>query len=350
MRVLVIGGTGYIGGHIAGRLRTCGFDVTVFSRGRTEPPELTGIEVIHGDRHVPEDLKAAARLGFDAVVDGCAYRRQETQAVIDAFSGRISRFVHISSVSANRLTSGFPLSENDPLVTDPSKGYGYEKAECERALHQAHAKSDFPYVSIRPVVVFGPRDRISRENYYLKRLLAGDTIILPDGGRTLACGVFVQDVADAVAGAIVSETASGHAYHLMMRERITLAEHVASLARAVDRDPEIIEIPSHLLERVGFNLFWFPYFTGGVNLDLNTSAAVRDLNFRPTPYPQALDATVSWFLEHTPESLPSIEDRFPPILGRTAQSEFARKYQSRIEALEAALVEEHGNLMAGYTF
>jgi nucleoside-diphosphate-sugar epimerase len=350
MRVLVIGGSGYVGGHVAERLRTRGFDVTVFARGRTHAPFGDDIAVISGDRRTPGELRRVANLGFDAVVDVCAYRRKETQAAVDAFDGRVARFVHISTISVNRMTSGFPLRESDPLVTDPAFGYGYDKAECERALNQAHAKNDFPFVSIRPAVIFGPRDRISRENHYIKRLLSGDAIILPDGGLTMTACVYVLDLADAVAAAIVSEAAAGRAYHLMMREHVKLADHVASLAALVGREAETVAIPSRLLERVGFNLLWFPYYAGDrTELTLDTSAAARDLDWRPTPYAEALETTVRWFLDEGPESLPSIEDRFPPVMPRAVQSEFARRYRDRAGVFEDEIAAEAGNLMAGYS-
>lgn len=349
MKVLVIGGTGYVGGHIAERLRTRGFEVTVFARGRTHVPFDAEIPVVHGDRTSREDLKQLAAAGFDAVVDVCAYRRAETQAAVDAFDGRVSRFVHISTVSVNQMVSGLPLRESDPLVIGPVGSYGYEKAECERALHQAHAKSDFPFVTLRPVVIFGPRDRISRENHYIKRLLSGDAIILPDGGVTLTFGIYVLDVADAVASAIVSEAAAGRTYHLMMRERVKLADHVADIAAIVGREAETVGIPSRVLERVGFNMGWFPYYVGeGRDLDLDTSAAERDLELRTTPYARALETTVEWFLGQGPESLPSIEDRFPPVMPRAIQSEFARRWRDRAAALEDEVVAETGDLMAGH--
>jgi nucleoside-diphosphate-sugar epimerase len=340
MRTLVIGGTGYLGSHIVERLHVRGFEVTVFARGRTRALLPDAVQVVSGDRHSREDLRRAARLQFDAVVDVAAYRRDETQLLVDVFDGRIARFVHISTVSVNRFSSGLPLRESDPLVSDPSVGYGYEKAECERALNQAHAKSDFPFVSIRPVVIFGPRDRISRENYYLKRLLSGDTIILPDGGYFPVFGVFARDVADAVAGAIVSDTAPGRAYHLMLRERLSVAQHVANIAALAGRDAETAAVPSRLLRRVGFNMAWFPYYSGDTAIDLDTSAAERDLEWRPTPYAETLEATVHYFLDRDPESLPSIEDRFPPVMPRARQTSFARMFLERTTALELALAEE----------
>jgi nucleoside-diphosphate-sugar epimerase len=349
MKTLVIGGTGYIGAHVAERLRGRGFEVTVFSRGRTEFPLHASIAVERGDRHEEGALRRLGRMGFDAVVDLCAYRREETEAAVDAFDGRISRFVHLSSVSANRMTSGFPLRESDPLVTDPARRYGYAKAECERALHQAHAKSDFPFVTIRPPVIFGPRDRVSRETHFVKRMLSGDAIILPDGGPTTVFGVYVIDLADAIAAAIVSESAPGRAYFVRMRERVSLVDHVARISAIVGRPAETVAIPSRLLERVGFNLNWFPYYAGEhPERELDTTAAERDLDFRPTPYARALEETVGWFLERGPESLPAIEDRFPPVLPRAVQSDFARRYAARVSALEDEMAAEAGNLMAGF--
>jgi nucleoside-diphosphate-sugar epimerase len=340
MRTLVIGGTGYLGSHIVERLHARGFEVTVFARGRTRAQLPDAVTTAVGDRHSRDDLLRASRRPFDAVVDVAAYRRDETQLLVDVFDGRVDRFVHISTVSANRLSSGRPLRESDPLVSDPSAGYGYDKAECERALNQAHAKSDFPFVSIRPVVIFGPRDRISRENYYIQRLVAGDPILLPDGGYLPVFGVFARDVADAVAGAIVSEAAPGRSYHVMMRERLTLAQHVAAIARLVGRDAETIAVPSRLLRRAGFNMSWFPYYSGDSPIDLDTTAAERDLGWRPTPYDEALDATVRYFLDRGPESLPSIEDRFPPVMPRDRQTRFARVYAERIAVLEEVLSAE----------
>ena len=267
---------------------------------------------------------------------------------MDAFDGRIERFVHLSTVSVNRLTSGFPLKETDPLVSDPMAGYAYDKAECERALHQAHAKSDFPFVSIRPTVIFGPRDRISRENYFLKRILSGDAIVLADGGLLPIFAIYVRDVAAAIAGAIVSPTASGRAYHLAMRERVQLAGHVENLAAIAGRSAESVAVPSRVLERVGFNLRSLPYYSGGRLVELDTSAAERDLDFRPTSYAEAVAATAHYFLGEGPESLPSIEDRFPPAMPRSRQSRFAREYRDRLATFEDSVVADTGDLMDGF--
>jgi nucleoside-diphosphate-sugar epimerase len=112
MRTLVIGGTGYLGSHIVERLHARGFEVTVFARGRTRAQLPDAVTTAVGDRHSRDDLLRASRRPFDAVVDVAAYRRDETQLLVDVFDGRVDRFVHISTVSANRLSSGRPLRES----------------------------------------------------------------------------------------------------------------------------------------------------------------------------------------------------------------------------------------------
>ncbi|HSE99053.1 MAG TPA: NAD-dependent epimerase/dehydratase family protein, partial [Blastocatellia bacterium] len=202
MKVLVIGGTGYIGGHAAESLLRRGHIVSVFSRGLTCSSLPKSVSFIKGDRHNSEDLARARAEGFDAVIDINAYTREETQIAINVFDGAVSRFVHLSSVAVYQLGGRMPLVESDPLVTDPGQHYAYNKAECERALRWAHAKSGFPFVSIRPPAVIGPRDDKSRENYFIKRIVAGDPVIVPDSGAVPIHAVYVKDLAEMMVDAL----------------------------------------------------------------------------------------------------------------------------------------------------
>jgi 2'-hydroxyisoflavone reductase len=340
MKVLVIGGTGYIGGHTVEELVRRGHEVSVFARGHKRPLLPEGVAFIEGDRHNSEDISRARSLRFDAIIDINAYTREETQALIQSFDGLLSRFVHLSTISVCQLTSEMPLDESDPLVTDPNNSYGYNKAECERALRWAHAKSGFPFVSVRPAVVFGPRDDKSRENYYLKRLVAGDPIIVPDSGAMPIHAIFVKDLASVLANALTAQMAVGSAYQLAQPNLISVNHHVANIASLAGVEADISHIPHTLLERLGFNLRHFPYITGDRLIVLDTSAAKRDLNFAPTPYARALRETIEYFLERGPESQKSIEDRFPPVMPRSRERALVDRYRAEICTLEDRLTDE----------
>ncbi|MGA9769255.1 MAG: NAD-dependent epimerase/dehydratase family protein [Blastocatellia bacterium] len=340
MKVLVIGGTGYIGSHTVEELVRRGHDVSIFARGNKPARIPEDVSLIKGDRHNREDLARARSLRFDAIIDINAYTREETQTVINLFDGLLSRFVHLSTVSACQHTSPLPFDENDPLVTDPTDSYGYNKAECERALRWAHTKSGFPFVSIRPVVVFGPRDDKSRENYYLKRIIAGDPIIVPDGGAVPVFAIFVKDLSAVLANALTAEKAAGNAYHLIQSEVVSIDNHIANIARIAGAEADVSHIPRRLLERVGFNLQLFPYISGDRLVLLDTGAARRDLNFVPAPYERALRETINYFLERGPEISKSIEDHYPPVMPRSRERALVERYRVSVQELEDRLTDE----------
>jgi 2'-hydroxyisoflavone reductase len=340
MKVLVIGGTGYIGTHTVEEIVRRGHDVAVFARGQTAARLPADAQFIKGDRRRPEEVAALRARRFDAIVDINAYTRAETQALINAFDGRITRFVHLSSLSVCQYVPAQAYDESNPLVTDPSFTYGYNKAECERALRWAHARNGFPFVSLRPPAVFGPRDNWSRENYFLKRLVAGDPIIVAGCGSTPIFAVYVKDLAAALANALTAEGVEGAAYHLSQAEPVSLDDHIGSIAALAGREAEVEHIQPRLLERLGFNLQHFPYYSEGVTITVDASQARAALAFKPTPYLRALRETVGYFLEGGPERLPSAEDRYPPAMPRQRERLLVERYRAGVRDLEDRLTDE----------
>ncbi|MEN3330893.1 MAG: hypothetical protein V7641_258 [Blastocatellia bacterium] len=340
MKVLVIGGTGYIGTHAVEELLRRGHEVAVLARGQTLSRLPADVQFIKGDRHRSEDIAALRTRRFDAVVDINAYTREETQTIINAFDGRIARFVHLSSLSVCQHVPSQPYDESSPLVTDPSFTYGYNKAECERALRWAHARNGFPFVSLRPPAIFGPHDDKSRENYFLKRLIAGDPIIVAGSGSTPIFAVYVKDLAATLANALTTEGVEGSAYPLAQAELVSINDHIAGLAGLAGVEAEIEHIPARLLERLGFNLQHFPYYSEDAIITVESSTTRKDLAFKPTPYLRALRETVAYFLERGPERCPSIEDRFPPVMPRARERVLVERYRAVVRDLEDRLTDE----------
>ncbi|MBI3651761.1 MAG: NAD-dependent epimerase/dehydratase family protein [Acidobacteria bacterium] len=341
MKVLVIGGSGYIGSHTVDELLRRKIDVFIFARGTTPSSFPAKVTLIKGDRHSHQDIAKLRSQRFDAVIDINAYTRDETQTIINALDGFISRFVHLSTLAVCKLKSAAPLVESDAMVTDPNAGYAYDKAECERALRWAHTKSGFPFVSIRPTAVIGPRDYLSRENYHLKRIINGDPIIVPDSGATPIWAVFVKDLANVLVNAISASGVEGHSYHVSQPEFITINDHIANIAHIAGTQAITAHIPSRLLERLGFNLSHFPYaLPQELVLMVDSSAAQKALSYVPTPYPQALRETVEWFLQRGAETEASIEDRFPPVMPRSRERDLIDRYRMAIRELEDRLTDD----------
>jgi 2'-hydroxyisoflavone reductase len=341
MKVLLIGGSGYIGSHTVDELLRRKIEVSVFARGSTPATFPAKVSFIKGDRHSHQDIAKLRSQHFDAVIDINAYTREETQTMINALDGFISRFVHLSTLAVCQLKSAAAIVESDAMVTDPNAGYAYDKAECERALRWAHTKSGFPFVSLRPTAVIGPRDHLSRENYHLKRILAGDPIIVPDSGLTPIWAIFVKDLANVLVNAVTAQGVEGRSYNLSQPEFITINDHIANIARAAGTQAITAHIPSRLLERLGFNLTHFPYsLPNEMILMVSTYAAQKDLQFAPTPYFEALRETVAWFLERGSENEASIEDRFPPVMPRSRERQLIERYRRAIYQLEDRLTDD----------
>ena len=186
MRLLVIGGTRFIGRHLAELALGGGHDVTVFHRGQTADGHgsvLPGAEHRLGDRN--SDLSALANGTWDATIDMCAYVPRHVHELADVLNGRGGRYTFVSSVSAyaSPVPVGFreaeaPLARLDDEtveeVTDTT--YGGLKVLGERAAVERFGSST---LIVRPTYVVGPFDLSWRFPRWVMRLAAGGVVLAP---------------------------------------------------------------------------------------------------------------------------------------------------------------------------
>jgi 2'-hydroxyisoflavone reductase len=214
MRILMIGGTRFIGRHVVSAALDRGHQVTIFHRGRTGSDLFPDVEHRTGDRN--EDLSALAEGEWDATVDTCAYYPRQVQELADALGGRGGRHLLVSSVSAYAPADGpgttedGPLAElDDPTVEDVTdQTYGGLKVLCERAAVERHGPST---VLVRPTYVVGPDDYTWRFPWWVARIARGGEVLVPEPTDVPAQVIDVRDMADWM----VSLLENGHsgAYH-----------------------------------------------------------------------------------------------------------------------------------------
>jgi len=182
MRVLIIGGTAFVGRHIAQAAIDAGHEVSLFHRGQTGASLFPQATHLHGDRD--EDLSALARSRWDATIDVCAYFPRQVRSLAAALGGRGGRYVFISSVSAYGPAVPWNFSESAPLaeVSDPdattvtNENYGGLKVACERASTELFGPAT---CIIRPTYVIGPHDRSYRFTWWIDRLARGGRVLAP---------------------------------------------------------------------------------------------------------------------------------------------------------------------------
>jgi 2'-hydroxyisoflavone reductase len=184
MRILVLGGTSFVGRHIVEAALAKGHEVTLFNRGKTNPGLFDGVEQRHGDRK-EGDYASLASGEWDALVDVNAYYPRAVQEAAAAVDGRVSRYLFISTCSVYNNPGDGPVGEDHELATveDPAteevtnESYGGLKVLCEQAVVDAFGPSNTTVV--RPGMVGGPHDPTDRFTYWVRRAARGGTILAP---------------------------------------------------------------------------------------------------------------------------------------------------------------------------
>lgn len=198
MRILMIGGTRFIGRHVVEQALARGHDVTLFHRGRTGAELFPDVEHRLGDRNA--DLSALADGEWDATVDTCAYVPAQVHELADALGGRGGHHLLVSSVSAYAhpdgpgLTEDSPLAElDDPTVEDvTNETYGGLKVLCERAATERHGPAT---LLVRPTYVVGPDDYTWRFPWWVARIARGGDVLAPGPKDAPAQIIDVRDMA-----------------------------------------------------------------------------------------------------------------------------------------------------------
>jgi len=209
MKILILGGTGFIGPHIVNRALANGHEMTLFNRGRSGPDLFPDLEHLQGDRY--SDLSALEKAvadgrRWDAVIDTFTYVPKTVTDAMDVLLPAMGQYVVISTISvyADMNTPGMdedaPLAQIDDAVAEGitthrevGANYGAMKARVERA-----AEARFPgHVNvIRPGLIVGPRDTTGRYTYWPVRATEGGGMLAPGTGDDPVQIVDVKDLAD----------------------------------------------------------------------------------------------------------------------------------------------------------
>ncbi len=187
MRVLVLGGTEFVGRHAVRAALARGHEVTLFNRGLRNPGLFPEAEHLRGDRETADGLAALSGRRWDAALDTCGYVPRVVRASAEALADAVEHYAFVSSLSVypDERTPG--LDESAPVaeLDDPSteeitdETYGPLKALCEREVRGIFEDSA---LVIRPGYIVGPNDPTDRFTYWPHRAARGGEMLIPDPG------------------------------------------------------------------------------------------------------------------------------------------------------------------------
>jgi nucleoside-diphosphate-sugar epimerase len=305
LKVVVLGGTRFIGRATVEELAAAGDELLIVHRGELEPDDMPAVAHLHCDRsELASHRDELAEFAPEAMVDCRALSRADADAALEALPD-VRRRVVISSVDVyrafgslleDRESDPVPIDEESPVRSEryPYRGKladrdDYDKLDVEDVYLPRGA------LVMRLPMVYGEHDYQRREEFVLRRVRAGRARIPIGAGSWLACRVYVRDVARAVRLAVHAPDASGvmnicedRTYSMRMWSRMIL--------EAAESDAELVRTPDEVLpedlKQTG---------TMAQHIAASARRARAELGWTTSDPFESLRTTVRWHLEHPPD-------------------------------------------------
>ncbi|WP_298826914.1 NAD-dependent epimerase/dehydratase family protein [uncultured Planococcus sp.] len=293
MKVLVLGGTSFVGRHMVEELVSKGHEVILFNRGKSNPGLFPNLKKIKGDRR-----KDAAKIGdekWDAVLDTSAYTPADLQPIMENI--RTDHYTFISTISVyNDFTSG-PVKESSSVFRENVKGdqvtsdtYGPFKVMCEQLIKEEIGGKA---LIIRPGIVIGPFDPTDRFTYWAMKLNDKSTVLIPGSKERKVQWIDARDLARFTVMQL--ETKVTGVFNVVA-DPVSMKEFVEQIS---DRECKTIWADDQYLIEEGVEAFELPFwipnseeFPDGFILADNKKAKSAGLTFRTLK--QSAKETLEW--------------------------------------------------------
>lgn len=260
LRILILGGTGWLGPNQVRTAVARGHEVTLFNRGQRNPDMFPELETLIGDRD--DDLEALRGRSWDVAIDNSAtlprWVRQSTEVLGDSVGG----YVFVSSVGVYLPYETAPLAEDGPIGTidDPTTEdvngatYGALKALSEQVAREAYPGT---HQVIRPGYIIGPEDPTDRFTYWPVRLARGGDVLAPGTPSDPIQQIDVRDLATFMID-LVEQRASGTFNAVGPQEPTTMGPFLEDVGAAVGSDATLEWVDADFLEenRAAFITYW----------------------------------------------------------------------------------------------
>ena len=336
MKLLILGGTQFLGRHVVDAARARGHELTLFNRGRTNPGLFADLERIQGDRE--RDLGRLAGRRWDAVFDPSGYLPSVVRASCVALRDSVGYYLFISSINAYADSTKAGLVESDAPAELPEgapeelsgETYGPLKVLCEREVDAAFGVRA---AVVRPGLIYGPYDATDRSGYWPMRVAQGGEVLAPGRPERPVQLIDARDLAEWIVR-LIERGVHGVFNGTGPAETLTMGAYLEGCRRVSGSDARLVWMDeAFLLERkVGPYSelpLWVPerfQAFGTVDCSRARAAGLTD-----RPLEETLRATIEWARSLPPDRPPirwgKIE--MTPPLSRQRESELLAEWRTR---------------------
>ncbi len=301
MRILIIGGTRFLGRHLVETALDRSHDVTLFNRGKSNPDLFPQLETILGDRE--QDINKLNGRIWDAVIDVAGYLPRIVRLSAEVLKENVARYVFISTISVYRdfkeigIDESYPVGtlENETVEEITGETYGPLKALCEQVVQDIYGMRA---LIVRPGLIVGPHDPTDRFTYWPVRVARGGDVLTPQGPEAPIQIVDVRDLADFIIGLIQDNAngvynATGPDYELTIGKLLEVSKQLTG-SDANFRWASVDFLNQHKVEAWSDMPTWVPDDEEGAGFaQVDVSRAIAaGLKFRPVE--ETVRDTLAW--------------------------------------------------------
>ncbi len=299
MKLLILGGTQFVGRHILDAALKSGHEITLFNRGKTQPRlHSTQVKQLIGDRKT--DLIALSSDTWDVVIDACGYTQRDVLNTTEALRQRVAHYVFISTISvyadftrANDESSATGMIEDIDTEVVDGRTYGPLKAECERIVSAAFNDR---CTMIRPGVVVGPYDHTERFTYWPVRIARSGEVLAPNRPQDPMQFIDARDLA-----AFTLRCAELHmqgAYNVI-GPTMPIGEVLQACIEVSKSNAQLQWLPAAFLEEQGIKPWqdlplWMRPDSDARAVALTINARAMSQGLTITPLPDTIRDTLQW--------------------------------------------------------
>ena len=301
MKILLMGGTGWLGHNIAKLLDACGADVTILTRGKrqTFAGEVTGIKAIVADKSDEEAMRRVFETPYTHIID--TVPTVASIGIVRKYATHLHHYIHCSSTGGYTPLPFIPCNET-AQYGGFGKGTGWDqKRIVDNLVMQAFREDAFPATVIRPCYITGigmlPLDNCgSRRKDFIKDVMEGNVLDVANDGNALLQPIHVKDLAQSFVLSLTHRRSIGEIYNICLEHAVTFNRYLEITAHVFNKVPKINYMSiDALLAKYGNKINETDLRFAACHMCFSIDKAIRDLDYAPKYTPEeAIEETALW--------------------------------------------------------